>query len=122
MKLPHPLRAIRKAGSSIKDIRARHSARKRSSGMGFLLADSVDLLDAQRWDKLTRDSSVWMRRDVLRAIEHSGPENVTPRYAMNFRDGIPVGSLWDEPRWSPKPPWEPNLSLYPCGSGIEFPS
>ena len=93
MKLPHPLRAIRKAGSSIKDIRARHSARKRSSGMGFLLADSVDFLDAQRWDELTRHSSVWMRRDVLRVIEHSGPENVTPRYAMIFRDGVAVAAL-----------------------------
>jgi Acetyltransferase (GNAT) domain len=90
MKFPQPLRALKTAS---KNLRARHAARHQASGFGFLLADSIDYIEATRWDELTAESSVWMRRDVLRVIEQQGPENVTPRYVLIFQNGQPVAAL-----------------------------
>ncbi len=93
MKLPRPLRALKQAKSKLATAHERHAARHRSTGLGFVLADSIEFLDAQRWDTLTQNQSVWMRRDVLRVIEQAGPANITPRYAMVFRDGNAVAAV-----------------------------
>ncbi len=93
MKMPHPIRALKRARKSLTEIKARHDTRHQATGFGFVLADSVDFLDGLRWDRLTENDSIWLRRDVLRVIEQAGPDNVTPRYAMIFRDGQPVAAL-----------------------------
>jgi len=66
-------------------LREGHRVRRRPTGFGFALADSVDYLDAARWDALTAGGSLFVSRRYLRVLEEAGPENTRQRYAMVFR-------------------------------------
>jgi hypothetical protein len=79
--------------SSIRDLHERHHERHRPSGLGFVFADRVDYLNPAYWDSVTAGVSVFLSRDLLRAIEQHGPENILPRYAIIFRDDKPVAAL-----------------------------
>jgi hypothetical protein len=87
------LNPLGKLAASIRSIRARHERRHRSTGYGFAFADRVDYLDPLRWDSITSGSTVFLSREVLRALEEHGPENIAPRYVMIFRDHAPVAAL-----------------------------
>jgi hypothetical protein len=88
-----PANPLRKVAASLRSLRRRHKERHRSSGFGFAFADRVDYLDGATWDKVTLQSSLFLRRGVLRVIEEHGPDNIVPRYAMMFRDHKPMAVL-----------------------------
>ncbi|MBK8269325.1 MAG: hypothetical protein IPK83_13875 [Planctomycetes bacterium] len=44
-------------------------------------------------DAITAGASVFMRRPYLMAVETCGPANITPRYAIIFRDEVPAAAL-----------------------------
>ena len=88
-----PANPLRKVAESLRAIRARHEERHRPTGFGFAFADRIDYLARESWDGLTRPASLFLRRDLLRALEQHGPENVVPRYAMIFRGEKPVAAL-----------------------------
>src|SRR5690348_835884 len=79
--------------SSFKAMRERHSERHRPTGFRFAFAEAVDFLHPQHWDNVTSHSGIFLRRDILWVIEDHGSENVTPRYALIFRGGKPVGAV-----------------------------
>lgn len=81
---------LHKLASSLRNMRERHLERHRPSGFGFVFADRVDYFDPRRWDELTAGCSLFLSRDLLRAVERHGPENIQPRYAMIFRGEKPV--------------------------------
>ena|SRR5947209_12345901 len=87
---PNPWRHL---ASSLGNLRERHRDRHRPSGFGFVFADQVDYLHPERWDTVTSNASLFLRREVLRIIETHGPENIQPRYAMIFRDAQPVAAI-----------------------------
>ena len=84
---------FRQLAESLRVIRDRHKERHQPTGFGFSFADRVDYLDPQRWDGLTVNESVFLRREILRVIEEHGPENIVPRYAIIFRDNKAVAAL-----------------------------
>ena len=84
---------LKRLAASLRELRERHEERHRPSGFGFAFADRVDYLDRQCWDELARPGSIFLGRDVLRTIERHGPENITPRYALIFREEKPVAAL-----------------------------
>lgn len=86
-------RTLGRLARSFRDAKARHDTRRRPTGFTFAFADRIDHLDPVRWDALTREQTLFLRRDVLRVIEREGSNNLTPRYAMMFRDGQPVAAL-----------------------------
>ena len=86
----NPLKRLK---ASVKGLHARHRERRRPPAFGFAFADRIDYLDAIRWDAVAAGGSVFLRRERLRLIETHGPENITPRYAMIFRDQRPVAVL-----------------------------
>jgi len=88
-----PLNPLGKLADSLRSMRARHERRHRPSGYGFAFADRVDFLDPARWDCITSGSTVFLSRDLLRAVEQHGPDNIAPRYVMVFRDNEPVAAL-----------------------------
>jgi hypothetical protein len=90
---PSGANPLRQLASKLRTLRERHEHRRRPSGFGFAFADRVDYLDPQRWDALTADRSIFLRRDLLRVIEEEGPDNILPRYALLFRDDKPVAAL-----------------------------
>lgn len=88
-----PSNPLRKVAESLRAIRSRHQERHRPTGFGFAFADRVDYLNRETWDSLTAQASLFLRRDLLRALEEHGPENIVPRYAMIFRGDKPVAAL-----------------------------
>ncbi len=85
--------SIKKLVHKAKDMHARHQERHRPSGFGFALADSIDYLDAVRWDVVTQNSSVYLGRNYLRVLETAGPENLRQRYALIFQGREAVAAL-----------------------------
>jgi len=88
-----PSNPLRKVAESLRAIRSRHQERHRPTGFGFAFADRVDYLNRETWDTLTTQASLFLRRDLLRALEQHGPVNIVPRYAMIFRGDKPVAAL-----------------------------
>ncbi len=84
---------LKKVASTLRELRERHEERHRPSGFGFAFADRVDFLNREAWDSVTKDGSLFLRRDLLRVIEQHGPENLVPRYATIFRDGVPAAVI-----------------------------
>ncbi len=89
-KFPNPLRGL---ASSFRDMHERHRDRHRPSGFGFVFADRIDYLHPERWDAVTAQGSIFLRRDVLEVIEAQGPKNIQPHYALIFRDQKPVAAV-----------------------------
>lgn len=79
--------------SEIAAARERHEARHRPSGFRFALADSVGFLNSTHWDAVTADKRFFLKRAVLEAIERNCPENLSPRYALVYRDDEPVAAV-----------------------------
>src|SRR5215213_234908 len=79
------IKPLKKLVSRARDLRDGHRARHRPTGYGFAFADSVEYLDAARWDALTAGQSLFLSRQYLRVLEEAGPENLRQRYAMVFR-------------------------------------
>lgn len=79
------IKPFKKLVDKARDLREGHRVRHRPTGFGFALADSVDYLDAARWDAVTAGGSLFVSRRYLRVLEEAGPENLRQRYAMVFR-------------------------------------
>jgi hypothetical protein len=90
---PKSSNPLRKMAESLRAMHSRHQERHRPTGFGFAFADRLDYLDGATWDSLTAPASLFLRRDLLRALEQHGPENIVPRYAMMFRGEKPVAAL-----------------------------
>ena len=79
------IKPLKKLTNKARDLRDSHRVRHSPTGYGFALSDSVEYLDAARWDALTARDSLFLSRRYLRALEEAGPENMSQRYAMIFR-------------------------------------
>jgi hypothetical protein len=78
---------------SARNAMARRRVRHTPSGFGCLLADSIDYVNPAAWDGVVGDGSVFLSRRYLSVVEKTGPENITPRYAMVFRGAEPVACV-----------------------------
>lgn len=67
--------------------------RRRPTGFGFAMAESVSQLDAQAWDGLTAGSSFFLSRRYLKALESSAPTNLSPRCALLYKGPRPVAAV-----------------------------
>ncbi len=85
--------SLKKLIHKAKSMHDRHRERHRPSGFGFALADSIDYLDAARWDAVTQTSSVYLSRQYLRVLEAAGPENLRQRYALIFQGQTAVAAV-----------------------------
>jgi hypothetical protein len=87
------LKKLKPTIESVDTIKQRRVARRQASGLHFALADRIDFLNAEHWDRLAA-ASVFLSRDYLRVLEAHGPDNVQPRYAMAYSaDGQPVAVM-----------------------------
>lgn len=87
------IKPLKKLAGRARDLREGHRARHRPTGFGFALADSVEYLDAARWDALAAGHSLFLSRRYLRVVEEAGPENMRQRYAMVFRGREAVAAV-----------------------------
>ncbi|MBI1839897.1 MAG: GNAT family N-acetyltransferase [Verrucomicrobia bacterium] len=79
--------------SSLRSLRERRKARRRPTGLQFAFADSIDALRPDHWDAVCAGQSLFLRREALRVVEESGPENLRPRYALAYDEGEPVAAV-----------------------------
>jgi hypothetical protein len=63
------------------------------TGATFVLADRIDYLNGDHWDYLTRSASLFQQRRFARALEEAAPVNLLPRYALVYRDGVPIAAI-----------------------------
>ena len=89
----HSSSPLRRLATSLSSLRQRHKERRRPTGFGFVFADRVDYLNPEHWDAVTSSRNVFLRREILRVIEQSGPENIQARYAIAFREAKPVVAI-----------------------------
>jgi len=86
------LKKLKPTLESVDTIKQRRIARRRASGLQFVLADRIDFLNAAHWDTLS-PASVFLSREYLRVLETHGPDNVQPRYVMAYSEGRPVAIM-----------------------------
>lgn len=86
-------KGLRGAVDGIKAALQRHEKRATPGGIDCALADSVDFLNPEHWDALTRDASFFMTRDYRRLLERHRPEGMQLRHALVYRDGRPIVAL-----------------------------
>ncbi|MBL9171791.1 MAG: GNAT family N-acetyltransferase [Verrucomicrobiales bacterium] len=79
--------------SRLRALHARRKARRRPTGMQFVVADSIEALRPDHWDAVAKHGGFFLRREVLRVIETDGPENVRPVYSIIYQDGDPAAIL-----------------------------
>jgi len=72
---------------------AEHRQRHTPTGLRFALADSVEFLEREHWDRVTAQASLFFSRRYLRALESAPPDNVAPRYALVFSGDEPVAAV-----------------------------
>ena len=87
MRLPIPLA---KLTGAIAAARERHRDRHRPTGYGFAIAEHLDQLNTDHWDAVTAGSSLFLQRPYLTALAETPPEGMALRYALLYRDRIPV--------------------------------
>ncbi|HKY30568.1 MAG TPA: GNAT family N-acetyltransferase [Pyrinomonadaceae bacterium] len=87
------IKPLKKLVSKAQHLRDSHQERHRPTGFGFALADSIDYLDAQRWDAVTAHDSFFLSRRYLRILEEARPDNLRQRYALIFRGRDPVAAV-----------------------------
>jgi hypothetical protein len=76
--------------AKVQALQQRHEERHRPTGFRFAFADSVDFVNPDHWDFVAAQGSLFLRRNILRAIESHGGDNVAYRYALIYRGAQPA--------------------------------
>ncbi len=88
-----PIRTVRKIAGNLKKARADHVTRHRPTGFRFAIADDVRFLNPQDWDAAAGGGGFLMSRPYQQLLADHGPENLSPRYALIYRDEKPVAAV-----------------------------
>ena len=70
----------------------KHEARRRPSGLDFVLADRIAFVNPAHWDALAAQT-VFLSRAYLQVLESHAPANIEPRYALAYDQGRPVAAM-----------------------------
>ena len=82
----------RKLLGKLSDTCEAHRERRRPSGYGFCLADSIEFVRPGDWDHAASGASLFLQREYLEVLEQAPPENLRMRYAVIYRDRAPVAA------------------------------
>jgi len=80
--------------SQIRDNQRDKRALRRPSELEFAITDGIAYVNPAHWDTVAAGSGFFFERSYLRVLEQAGPENLTPRYALIYRDGAPVAAVY----------------------------
>jgi hypothetical protein len=87
------IKPLRKLVIRARQVREHHRERHAPSGFAFALADSIDYLDLEHWEKVTSHDSLFLSPRYLRVLEEAGPENLRQCYALIFKEKEPVAAI-----------------------------
>jgi hypothetical protein len=77
----------------LNDAHARHRRRHTPAGFGLQLSDSIDFVDAARWDAVAAPRSFFLSSAYLSALEKSRVPNLRQRFALVHRGDRPVAAV-----------------------------
>jgi hypothetical protein len=86
------LKKLKPVLSDMGTLRARHLARRTSTGVELVLADKIDFVNPVHWDTLA-NQSVFLSRDYLIVVENHAPDNLINRYAVAYVEGQVVAIM-----------------------------
>ncbi|MEZ4449034.1 MAG: GNAT family N-acetyltransferase [Nannocystaceae bacterium] len=90
MALPVRLRHLIR---SVTDAQDRHRERHRPTGFRFAIADSVDMLNPEHWDRVVAGGSIFASRAYHQVMARSGPVGAVLRHALIYRGDAPVAAV-----------------------------
>lgn len=75
--------------------KAIHAAKQRRtpSGYQFALAERIEFLNADHWDRAANTGGLFLSRNYLKALQDSGPESLRCRFVIVYRDTDPVAAV-----------------------------
>ena len=79
--------------SRMRNALDRMRLRKQAVQLRLVLAERIDQLNPQHWDQVTAHRGMLCSRGYHRMLEQVRPDNLDPRYAMVYRDAVPVAAL-----------------------------
>ncbi len=85
--------SVRRVGTGVRDVQARHRQRHRPTGFAFALFDRIGMVRPDHWDSLVAGHSVCLSRAFLETLECHAPAPLRPHYALIYRDGTPVAAV-----------------------------
>lgn len=85
--------SVRRMGTGVRDVRARHHTRHRPSGFEFALFDRIGMVHPDHWDGLVAGHSICLSRTFLETLESHAPQHLRPHYALIYRAGAPVAAV-----------------------------
>lgn len=88
-RLRRVIASLQKTGATVK---ARHRARRTSSGLDIALADRISMLNPALWDALS-NQTIFLSRAYLQVLEDYCPANVELRYALVVRGDQPLAIM-----------------------------
>jgi predicted N-acyltransferase len=80
--------------ANFRDYHRDKRALRRPSECEYAITDGIDYVNPAHWDAVVADSGFFFERDYLRVLEVAGPENLAPRYAMVYRNGVPIAAVY----------------------------
>jgi predicted N-acyltransferase len=67
--------------------------RRQLTGFEFAFADRIEFLNADHWDLVTAEASVFLTRAFLKAVQQATPNGMILRFALIYRNGQPVSAV-----------------------------
>jgi hypothetical protein len=86
------LKKLKPVLSDVGTLKARHVARRTSTGVELVLADKIDFVNPAHWDALA-NQSVFLSRHYLTVLENHSPKNLINRYAVAYVEGQAVAIM-----------------------------
>ncbi len=83
------MKILDKAKALGRELTARRTEKKKlrgPTGLQFAIADRIQLLNPDAWDRAAARVGFFMSRKYFAALEAALPENISPRYALIFDD------------------------------------
>jgi len=74
----------------VKDKLKRHQERHTALSYKLLFSDSINFIKKEDWNGIACESSIFLSRDYLQAIESASPDNTSQRYAIAYDNNKPV--------------------------------
>ncbi|MGX5172874.1 GNAT family N-acetyltransferase [Aliikangiella sp. IMCC44653] len=76
--------------SELKDKIQRHKERHANLDYDLVLSDKIELLNIDDWQTVAHQNSFFLSYQYLAMLQRHQPDNVTPRFAIAYQNGIPV--------------------------------
>lgn len=89
-----PKPSFSRLAASIANTQKIRRALRKPSGFKMVIADGIALVNPGHWDQVTAETTFFLSRQYLQMLEQSGPENITPRYALIYEDNLPVAAVY----------------------------